>query len=144
MDNSVTIKIKYFSDISPIENNIFGDWIDLSAAKDIILNSGEFSLIPLGIGMILPDGYEAHLAPRSSTFIKYGIMQTNHIGIIDNSYSGENDEWKMPVYSFRDTVIPKGSRICQFRVVKKQPDITFVTVDKLNDVSRGGFGSTGK
>jgi len=101
-------------------------------------------LIPLGIGMILPDGYEAHLVPRSSTFKNFGIIQTNHCGIIDNSYSGDEDMWRMPAYALRDTEIKKNDRICQFRIMEKMPEITFTEVTKLNDNSRGGFGSTGK
>ena len=137
------IKIKYFSDIEPIGKVEKGDWIDLRAAKDIELHKGEFKLIPLGVGMILPAGYEAHIVPRSSTFMKYGIIQTNHVGIIDNSYSGDEDEWKMAVYSVANSTIPKNTRICQFRIVKKQPEIKFEEVEHLNQKSRGGFGSTG-
>lgn len=120
-----------------------GDWIDLRAAEDVTLSKGEFRLIPLGVGMILPDGYEAHIVPRSSTFKTWGIIQTNHMGVIDNSYSGDNDQWKFPAYATRDAVIKKGDRICQFRIVENQPEYDIVTVDKLNDEGRGGFGSTG-
>lgn len=139
------IKIKYFTnDIEKITKIDKGDWIDLRASEDVTLKAGEFKLIPLGIGMILPDGYEAHIVPRSSTFKNFGIIQTNHCGIIDNSYSGDEDMWKMPVYALRDTEIKKNDRICQFRIMEKMPDITFTEVEKLNDKSRGGFGSTGK
>ena len=139
-----TIKIKYFTnDIVHLEKLSQGDWIDLRTSKDIELHRGEFQLIPLGVGMILPEGYEAHIVPRSSTFMKYGIIQTNHVGIIDNSYSGEKDEWKMAVYAFANNVIPKNTRICQFRIVEKQPPIEFEVVEHLNSDSRGGFGSTG-
>lgn len=138
------IKIKYFDDeITPIEKIQEGDWIDLRAAENVVMNKGDFAMIPLGVGMILLDGYEAHIAPRSSTFKHYGILQTNSVGIVDNSYSGEEDEWKMPVYATRDTVIHKNDRICQFRIVERQPDVSFAAVDHLNDKSRGGFGSTG-
>ena len=107
------------------------------------LKKGDFKLIPLGVGMILPEGYEAHVAPRSSTFKHYGIIQTNSVGIIDNSYAGDNDQWMMPVYATRDTVIHKNERICQFRIMQIQPVISFEEVEHLNDVDRGGFGSTG-
>ena len=138
------IKVKYFSnEIEKLSREKVGDWIDLRAAEDVTLLKGESKLIPLGVGMILPDGYEAHIVPRSSTFKTWGIIQTNHMGIIDNSYSGDNDQWKFPAYATRDTVIKKGDRICQFRIVENQPEYEIVTVDKLNDESRGGFGSTG-
>ena len=107
------------------------------------MKAGSFHLIRLGVGMILPEGYEAHVAPRSSTFKNFGIIQTNSPGIIDNSYSGDADEWRMPAYALRDTVIHKNDRICQFRIVEKQPTVEFETVQHLNDASRGGFGSTG-
>lgn len=138
-----TIKIKYFTDIEPIEKISKGDWIDLRAAKDIELEAGEHTLIPLGVGMILPEGYEAHIVPRSSTFKKYSVIQANHMGIIDNSYSGEEDEWKFSAYAVEHTLIKKNDRICQFRIMEKQPEISFEEVEHLNEKSRGGFGSTG-
>ena len=138
------IKIKYFDNeidkISKIEN---GDWIDLRAAETISLKKGEFKLIPLGIGMILPEGYEAHVVPRSSTYKNFKIIQTNHQGVIDESYCGDNDQWMFPAYALEDTIIKKNERICQFRIMQKQPEINFITVDKLNNNNRGGFGSTG-
>lgn len=137
------IKIKYFTDIEPVEQIENGDWIDLRAACDVTLKTGEFKLIPLGVGMKLPDGYEAHLAPRSSTFKNFGIIQTNSTGIIDNSYSGDNDQWMMPVYATRNIEIHKNDRICQFRIMKKQQKCTLLTVDHLDNTDRGGFGSTG-
>ena len=138
------ITIKYFDkEIEQISINKNGDWVDLRASDTIKLNKGEFKLSPLGVGMILPKGYEAHIVPRSSTFKNYGIMQTNHQGVVDNSYSGDEDEWKFPAYATRDTLIRKGDRICQFRIMKRQPKLRFNVVDKLNDISRGGFGSSG-
>ena len=139
-----TIKIKYFTDIEPVTPMCKGDWVDLRAAEDVTMKSGEFCLIRLGVGMILPEGFEAHLAPRSSTFAKFGIIAANSVGVIDNSFCGEEDEWKMPAYALRDTVIHKNDRICQFRIVEKQPDFELVTVEHLKEKSRGGFGSTGK
>lgn len=140
-----TIKIKYFDDeIEKIEKIDKGDWIDLRSAETVELKQGEFKLIKLGIGMILPAGYEAHVVPRSSTFKNFGVIQTNHCGIIDESYCGDNDQWRFPAFALRDTVIHKNDRICQFRIVKKQPEIEFQTVEHLADTDRGGFGSTGK
>ena len=140
-----TIRIKYFcKDIEKLAKIDKGDWIDLRAAADVEMAANTFALIPLGVGMILPEGYEAHLAPRSSTYKNFGIIQTNHVAVIDESYCGDNDQWKYPAYALRDTVIHKGDRICQFRIMKKQPEIEFVEVDALKDVDRGGFGSTGK
>ena len=138
------IKIKYLKDIEKIEKISKGDWIDLRAAEDVGVKNGEFKIIPLGVAMEIPRGYEAHLAPRSSTFKKWGIIQTNSIGVIDNSYSGDNDEWGMPVIAMRDTKINKNDRICQFRIVESQPEIEFVEVDTLGNADRGGFGSTGE
>ena len=139
------ICIKYYDyEITPIEKISKGDWIDLRAAEEVEMKAGSFHLIRLGVGMILPAGYEAHVAPRSSTYKNFGIIQTNSPGIIDNSYSGEEDEWRMPAYALRDTVIHKNDRVCQFRIVEKQPEVAFEIVEHLNDNSRGGFGSTGK
>lgn len=139
------IKIKYFTnEIDKINKIVKGDWIDLRAAEKVILKAGEFKLIPLGVGMILPDGYEAHIVPRSSTYKNFGVIQTNHCGIVDNSYSGDNDQWLMPVYALRDTEININDRICQFRIVENQPCLEFEEVTKLNSEDRGGFGSTGK
>ena len=137
------IKIKYFADIQPIEKIEKGDFIDLRSAEDIDLDAGDFAIIKLGVGMKLPEGYEAHIVPRSSTYKKWGIIQTNSVGIVDNSYSGDNDQWMMPVLAMRDTHISKNDRICQFRIVEKQPDVEFTVVEKLDDESRGGFGTTG-
>ena len=142
------IKVKYFENhegltVEPLKKIDKGDWIDLRANETISLRKGDFRLIPLGVGMKLPKGYEAHIVPRSSTFKNWGILQTNSMAIIDNSYSGNNDQWLMPVYATRDTVIQRNDRICQFRIVEKQPMIEFDTVDMLDDVDRGGFGSSG-
>ena len=138
------IKIKYHTDGIKIDKLPQGDWIDLKAAESVFLGFGEFRLISLGISMKLPDGYEAHVAPRSSTFKNWGIIQTNSVGIIDNSYCGDNDIWMMPVYATRDTYINKNDRVCQFRIVEKQPHLEFETVDHLGNEDRGGFGSTGR
>ena len=140
-----TIKIKYFDqEIEKISKIAKGDWIDLRSAEDVAIKKGEYHLIRLGVGMILPDGYEAHIVPRSSTPSKFGIVCANSMGIIDNSYSGDADEWMFPAVALRDTVIMKNDRICQFRIVKNQPDIIFNEVDHLGENSRGGIGSTGK
>ena len=117
--NTQTIRIKYFNDKLEKLDYIDGksDWIDLRSAEDVDLKEGEFHLVPLGVAMQLPEGYEAHVVPRSSTFKKFGIIQTNHMGVIDNSYCGDNDEWKYPVYAVRDTHISRGDRLCQFRIM---------------------------
>lgn len=138
------IQIKYFDkEIDKIQKVDKGDWFDLRAAETVKLKAGEYKLIPLGVGMILPDGYEANIVPRSSTFKNYGVLQTNHYGVIDNSYSGDNDQWHFPAYAIRDTIINKNDRICQFRINKKQPTFDFEEVEHLNETDRGGFGSTG-
>ena len=139
-----TIKIKYFADIPKLEKIDKGDWIDLRAAETVELKAGEFKLIPLGIGTILPTGYEAHIVPRSSTYKNFKIIQPNHQAVIDESYCGENDQWFYPVIALQDTVINFGDRICQFRLMKKQPAIAFEEVKHLSNTDRGGFGSTGK
>ena len=138
------IEIKYHADIDRIKNIECGDWIDLRAAEDVYLEPGDFKLISLGVSMKLPKGYEAHIVPRSSTFKNWGIIQTNSIGIIDNSYCGDKDIWMMSVYATRKTVIHKNDRICQFRIMRKMPNIKFDIVEKLKGKDRGGFGSTGK
>ena len=139
-----TIKIKYHNpNIDKIEKISTGDWIDLRSAETVELKAGEFKLISLGVSMKLPEGYEAHVVPRSSTFKNFGITQTNNIGIIDNSYSGTNDIWKFPAKAERDTIINENDRICQFRIVEKMPELNFEEVDKLDNEDRGGFGSTG-
>lgn len=140
------IKIKYHTDEIEKLRYIDGksDWIDLRAAEDVELKAGDFKLISLGVSMELPKGYEAHIVPRSSTFKTWGIIQTNSMGIVDESYRGDSDIWKMPVYVTRDTVIHKNDRICQFRIIEHQPTIEFDEVKHLDGDERGGFGSTGK
>ncbi len=139
------IKIKYFDSEMDKLTYIDGksDWIDLRSSESVELKKGEFKLIPLGVAMELPAGYEAHVVPRSSTFKNYGILQTNSCGVIDGSYCGNEDMWRMPVYATRDTVIHRGDRICQFRIMKNQPAIVFEEVDSLDNQNRGGFGTTG-
>ena len=138
------IPIKYFADIDPIEKIEAGSWIDLRASEDVNMYTGQFKLIPLGVGLILPEGYEAIIAPRSSTFKHFGIIVANSIGVIDPSYCGEEDQWMLAAFALREVEIKKNERICQFRIQKVQPDIEFEVVDNLKDTSRGGFGSTGK
>ena len=140
------IKVKYFVDGIDELCAVAGksDWIDLHAAEEVTLKAGEFRLIPLGVAMALPEGYEAHITPRSSTFKNYGILQTNSMGVVDGSYQGDNDQWRMPVYATRDVTIEKNARICQFRIVRNQPPLTFTRVEHLDGPDRGGFGSTGK
>ena len=138
------IQVKYFVEgLQPVEKLQKGDWIDLRAAEDVTLQAGDFCYLRLGVGMILPAGYEAHVAPRSSTFKNFGVIVANSFGVIDNSYCGEEDEWRLPILAMRDTVIHKNDRICQFRILEKQPELEFETVEHLRSESRGGFGSTG-
>lgn len=141
-----TINIKYLTDSIDKLTYIDGksDWIDLRAAKTVDMEPMEFKLIPLGIAMQLPAGYEAHVIPRSSTFKNFGIIQANSMGLIDESYCGDNDQWYFPAIALRKTTILANDRICQFRIMKHQPQIEFREVDSLNNESRGGIGSTGK
>lgn len=140
------IKIKYFTENLEKLAYIGGksDWIDLRAAEDVEMKAGEFKLIPLGIAMELPQGYEAHVVPRSSTYKNFGIIQTNHMGVIDETYCGDNDQWFFPAYALRDTRICMGDRICQFRIMEHQPVIQFEEVESLEHEDRGGIGSTGR
>ena len=140
------IKVKYFAEDLPELCYVEGksDWIDLCAAEEVTLKAGEFRLIPLGVAIALPRGYEAHIAPRSSTFRNYGILQTNSVGVVDESYCGDEDEWKLPVYATRDCHIERNDRIAQFRIVEHQPAIRFEECETLGNASRGGFGSTGR
>lgn len=162
MDKKLTIDIKYFSDdINHIEKIEKGDWIDLRCAEDIVMKPFEMKYIPLGVAMKLPDGFEANVVPRSSTYKKFGIIQANSKGIIDNSFSGNDDEWKFPALYIPDyktmwedindanntknlpkIKIKKNDRICQFRIVEKMPEVEFNVVEKLGK-NRGGFGTTG-
>ena len=147
MEN-LEILVRYHDDydgepLQKIEKIGIGDWIDLRAAKNVSLRGGEHTIIPLGVSMKLPEGYEAHIVPRSSTFSKWHIMQTNHMGVIDNSYSGDGDIWGMPVLAFQETEIHKNDRICQFRIIKRMDPVTITEVDHLDGENRGGFGSTG-
>ena len=139
-----TIKIKYIRDIQKIERFNCGDWIDLRAAETVSMKAGEYRMIPLGVAMELPHGYEALVAPRSSTFKKYGLLLANSIGIIDETYKGDNDEWNFLAYAMKDTVIYKNERICQFRIIQHQPLIHLQEVEMLGNPDRGGIGSTGK
>ena len=143
------ISIKYFANsmgdkVRKIFRVTNGDWIDLRAAEDVAMKKGELRLISLGVGMILPDGYEAWVLPRSSTPRRFGINSANSMGIIDNSYNGNDDQWGFMAYAIRDTVIHKDDRICQFRVIRNQPRLWFKAVTCLKEISRGGFGSTGR
>ncbi len=147
------IKIKYFTDkVQKLEKIAKGNWIDLRAAENIVMKKGEFKLIPLGIAVELPRGYEAHVVPRSSTFKNFGLIQVNHQGVIDGpdretgegGYRGNDDAWFVPMYAMRDTEIHLNDRICQFRIMEQQPDIEFEEGSEPTGPNRGGFGSTGK
>ena len=142
------IKIKYFTHpCIKLQDIAVGDWIDIPIPQDLNLLGTPDKLVPLGVGMQLPKGYEAHVVPRSSTFKRWGLIQTNHMGVIDESYCGDNDEWKWPCYILVNKpelrYVPKGTRLCQFRIMKKQPKVNFKTVEHLLNKDRSGFGSTG-
>lgn len=137
------IKVKYMEGVEHLERISMGDWIDLRVAKSFSIKKGDFGILPLGVAMELPVGYEALVLPRSSTFKRYGLIMTNSAGIIDESYNGDNDWWGFPFYATRDVVIEKNARIAQFRVIEHQPFLLFEEVKKLGNANRGGFGSTG-
>lgn len=147
----MNIRIKYFTD--KIEKLKFiggekSDWIDLRASEDISLKAGESACVPLGVAMEIPPNFEAHIVPRSSSFKNYGFIQTNSVGIIDNSYKGDNDMWMLPIYAVRDVEIKKNDRVCQFRIVPTMRlDVGFINFDEvetLGNEDRSSFGSTGK
>lgn len=121
-----------------------GDWFDLATAEDCTLKAGESAVVSLGVCIGLPVGYEALLAPRSSTFKKWGLLQTNSVGVIDNAYCGDDDVWGWPCYATRAVTVPAGTRICQFRIQRTQPHCVLVPVECMSTPSRGGFGSTGE
>ena len=138
------IKVKYFNDkLEKINKISIGDWIDLRSATTTKLKKGEFKLIPLGVAMELPKGYEANIVPRSSTYKNFKIVQTNHFAVIDESYCGDNDQWFYPVIAMEDTVIKFNDRICQFRINKKMEEVVIKEVEMLGNDDRGGIGSTG-
>lgn len=121
----------------------YGDWIDLRAAETVKLKAGDYCEIRLGVAMQLPEGYEALMVPRSSTFRTWGILMVNGMAVIDESYRGNGDEWRFPAYATRDTVIMDGERICQFRIMRHQPYLRIDEVETLGNPDRGGMGSTG-
>lgn len=142
------IKVKFFDkDVYPDGLQKIGgnksDWIDLRAREDVTLYKGSFTLVPLGVAIQLPEGYEAIIAPRSSTYKNFLVIQTNSIGVVDESYCGDNDEWRLPVLAMYDTLIKKGERICQFRIIEHQPELEIEVVESLGNKDRGGFGSSG-
>lgn len=140
---ALSIKIKYLADIEKIKSIEGGDWIDLRVAEDTFILKGEMKLIKLGVAMQLPNGYEALVAPRSSTFKNWGVILANSLGVIDEKYCGDNDEWRFPAYATQDVLIPKNTRIAQFRIIEHQPDVVFNECETLGNADRGGIGSTG-
>lgn len=143
MFKKIKCKVSNYTINNDLNNQRYGDWVDLCTLDNIVLKAGEDALIDLGIAMKLPKGYEAHLLPRSSTFKRTGLLLTNGMGIIDEAYCGNNDTWKTHVYATRDIHVDSGTRLFQFRIVKKQPNLKFIYVNKLKDKDRGGYGSTG-
>lgn len=144
MELKVLYHDEKFGELERISKIEQGDWIDLRAAETVELKKGEFKIISLGITVVIPDGYEMNIVPRSSTYKNFKILQTNCFGVIDNSYSGFNDIVGFPALAMEDTVIHKGDRICQFRLNKKMENLDLIEVKEASDKSRGGFGSTGK
>ena len=145
MRETKELKVKYFAeDLEELRCVPGSDWVDLRAAEEVVMGAGEFRLIPLGIAVALPEGYEAHVVPRSSTFQNYGLLQTNSMGVVDGSYRGDGDQWRWPAYATRDVRIPKNTRLCQFRIVENQPLLVFTRAERLEGPDRGGFGSTGR
>ena len=151
--SELDVKIKYFPGAKKLAINPKGNWIDVYANETVCLTAYQHALIPLGFAMELPQGYEAHLAPRSSTYKNWGIIVANSFGIIDTSYCGDDDEWKLSVLclepkdfanGIKVTKINKGDKIAQFRIIESMPKINLISVDSLNNPSRDGFGSTGK
>lgn len=142
------LKIKYHDDkygeLPRLKRTDKGDWIDLYAAETVEMSKGDFRLISLGVSMQFPKGYEAHMATRSSTYKTWGILLANSHSIIDESYNGDNDIWLFPALAMRDTVVHKGDRIAQFRLVEKMPQLDITEVDVLGNPDRGGLGSTGR
>lgn len=142
------IKIKYFDGATKLKKISKGNWIDVYANKDIFVPVNDRAMVPLGFALELPQGWEGHLAPRSSTFKTWGIIQTNSVGVVDDTYIGDNDQWHMPVYCLKakeenGTWIKKGDKIGQFRIMEVMPEIEFEEVEFFNNIDRGGFGSTG-
>ena len=152
------IQIKYHNkNIDKIEAIKGGDWYDLRAAETVHLKAGEFKLISLGVSMKLPEGYEAHIVPRSSTYKKWHIILANSFGLIDSTYCGDTDEWGYPAIALSTSHIKKGDRICQFEIRPSQrasiwqklrwlftSKIEFVQVETLGNKARGGFGEGSK
>lgn len=152
----LNIRIKYFDGAVRLKKIAKGNWIDVYANKDIFIKHNERAMIPLGFALELPKGWEAHLAPRSSTFKSWGIIQTNGVGVVDDTYIGDNDQWHMPVYCLvpkdvqvvegkeeKGTFIKKGDKIGQFRIMEVMPQIEFEEVESFGNCDRGGFGTTG-
>ncbi|MBI6038030.1 dUTP diphosphatase [Clostridium perfringens] len=150
------IRIKYFDKATKLKKITKGNWIDVYANKDVFVKCGERAMVPLGFALELPEGWEGHLAPRSSTFKTWGIIQTNSVGVVDDTYIGDNDQWHMPVYclqgkdlesedgeEIKGTWIRKGDKIGQFRIMEVMPEIEFEEVDSFGNEDRGGFGTTG-
>lgn len=150
------MRIKYFEGATKLEKITKGNWIDVYANKDVFVKCGERAMVPLGFALELPEGWEGHLAPRSSTFKTWGIIQTNSVGVVDDTYIGDNDQWHMPVYCLqgkdiesengeevKGTWIRKGDKIGQFRIMEVMPEIEFEEVESFGNKDRGGFGTTG-
>ena len=146
------IRIKYFEGATKLKKIAKGNWIDVYSSKELFVPEGDRAMIPLGFALELPSGYEAHLAPRSSTFKTWGIIQTNSVGVVDDTYIGDNDQWHIPVYCLKGhdskdgvagTLIKCGDKIGQFRIMEVMPELEFEEVESFGNQDRGGFGTTG-
>ena len=146
------IRIKYFEGATKLKKITKGNWIDVYARKDVFVPLAERAMIPLGFALELPKGWEGHLAPRSSTFKTWGLIQTNSVGVVDDTYIGDNDEWNMPVYCLKGhdskdgvagTLVKCGDKIGQFRIMEVMPELEFEEVESFGNMDRGGFGTTG-
>lgn len=156
MSNKLNVRIKYFEGATKLKKISKGNWIDVYARRDVFVPTGERAMIPLGFALELPQGWEGHLAPRSSTFKTWGVIQTNSVGVVDDTYIGDNDEWHMPVYCLdakdtetvdgiekRGSWVKHGDKIGQFRIMEVMPEIEFNEVNSFGNEDRGGFGTTG-
>lgn len=142
------LRVKYLQDATRMNKITKGNWIDVYAYQDTFVPEGERAMINLGFALELPKGWEGHLAPRSSTFKTWGVIQTNSVGVVDDTYIGDNDIWHMPVYCLQakdenGTWIKKGDKIGQFRIMEVMPEIEFEEVESFGNQDRGGFGTTG-
>lgn len=143
MEDALKLDVRFTREPYKIERH--GGWIDLQCAQDTLIMPHKATIVPLGVNLRVPEGYETIIAPRSSTCLKHGILMGNSIGIIDQDYCGNLDELGMVAVNYTDdpVTVEKGLRICQFKVVRAMPAVFFNFVGDMGSVNRGGYGSTG-